>query len=1279
MRYRHFYPVMAALLLSSTVLSAAQPLPAFKAPLKSVAGSGKEYTGDITFDPGTRTFNYGSKKVVFNPDGTFGVNSGIYEIGKFILVITTPRGKYQRNSIISTGLGTWMKIKNISTTEDSILFEGTIPWNKAREPEDRRPWTISARIQDGKKLCVEVEYERPDYVKATPSTAGIQLQTGSQVVEFSAGEKGKWIPGQLPKPWVEAKQFAPVRVCCRTPEESFTISSDWWRPWKSSLNETLRINFADTNTTKMRIIIDLEKSFEDTGAQNAFSVMKGLDDLTVPARGKNLMPNPYFAVPGRFHTISFHTNAPEGEFYVRNAKFGRYSFRGKGTNKCSASVPLDPGDYVYSFYAKGNGRVIVGVRSVGNLLAFKKLMRVDVRSPKKWTRYERTFRLPTPTAVQTFFTMTSDTLQIDGIQLEKGTKATAFEAPKVEAGETKEFFFPSGKDVTLGFELSTLEPKVSGKGTMTVKNFFGEEIARQTFDYSVSAGTYPKIQFKLGKIPDGIYVVKLDYGKTAPEQFYRMGVMPFLKNKHLIARAFSPGYGGFMPLQKKANESYLARLQAIGIGIVGHGWAMTPETLQTYQKYGVQPFDLGFTTKADYNRLVRMLPEYKDKVPVDGRWFVVGGRIPDANGKRPRLPSYTLVGGWNESYRQKLIKFVAAQVRLLPKYKAYYFGSEAAHEVKDDPYYPQAFAAYKEAIKSVYPDAWVYEGGEPGMNAGSPGTGVDYTDGLLARLIGKAKSDLVNAHTYTKDVNRIYTNFRALVKMMKKHPEYADSKISLAEGMHFYPYHIAPWKTQHICWNHEGWSGNAPSYDMGWHEKLAAAYTARAWLIFLTEFQRLWCATSSAENTNNIALDMKLSPRAFQKVPNTLGVLLGNPKRWIGDFTFAPQTKCLVWEDEQGRPLAAVWNEDPKVDSGYKDAPLATLDYPDAEYIDLMGVKREAPKDGKFALSSFPLFIRGRAGDFDNFTRALASAVLDDPDRLPCHISFEIVSADQVKLTLTNQVARELAGNMTVFDRKYEFVIPPTSSHSILVQLPSPIRKDRCKPIRLPYVCDIQGRKFSQQIELNCFLVPKFKGSWKGSPSIPMTNRILKTRVSGTDLSASYQMAWDEKNLYLRVAVKDDVFAPGTQPGYRFTDDILQVFIDSRCSAVKTGRKSFDEDDYEFGFMPTADGKKCEVWRARSPDIQLTMGTSAPPDNAPAPEIPAKFTRTADGYIYEAVFPATYILPMKLQKGYNFAVGLYAADRDKGKTVDKAVSNSTQEGKGCADRPHTWPIAILAE
>ncbi len=200
------------------------------------------------------------------------------------------------------------------------------------------------------------------------------------------------------------------------------------------------------------------------------------------------------------------------------------------------------------------------------------------------------------------------------------------------------------------------------------------------------------------------------------------------------------------------------------------------------------------------------------------------------------------------------------------------------------------------------------------------------------------------------------------------------------------------------------------------------------------------------------------------------------------------------------------------------------------------------------------------------------------------------------------------------------------------------------------------------------------------NPGNPLTNQAGKKRgFSENDFSASYQLAWDEKKMYLRTVVKDDVFSPGTNPGYRWNNDVLQVYFDTRCSAMKTGKKSFDDDDYEYGFMPSADGKSCDVWRALSPDIQLTLGIGAPKNNTIAAEIPAKFTRTGVGYIYEAEFPADYLLPIKLTAGYNFAFGIYAADKDKGKGAEKALSNSTEPGKGCYNRPHLWPVAVLTE
>ena len=93
----------------------------------------------------------------------------------------------------------------------------------------------------------------------------------------------------------------------------------------------------------------------------------------------------------------------------------------------------------------------------------------------------------------------------------------------------------------------------------------------------------------------------------------------------------------------------------------------------------------------------------------------------------------------------------------------------------------------------------------------------------------------------------------------------------------------------------------------------------------------------------------------------------------------------------------------------------------------------------------------------------------------------------------------------------------------------------------------------------------------------------------------------------------------------------------------------------------------------------MLFRSGAPKSGALAPEIAAKFTRTADGYIYEAEFPADYLLPMKLEKGCNFAFGMYAADRDHGKKTENALSNATKPGEGCFNRPQFWPVAVLTE
>ena len=699
--------VLSLIVLSCLCLppaaSAQAPLPEFKAPLKKIE-SDKEYAGGLQFDRKELTFRSGSKKVIFRPNGTFSIYSGTRELARTVLFISTPFKNYQRNIGIKKVAGQYdgngMQIRDIRTTEDSIVFDGVIPWNVPGKPLIARSWKIEAKIVDRKRIRVEAGFDPEPGVKL-PTDSGLFFHFPN-AKECSAGRLGSWSPGDGRNNMITSGKETEIRVKFAQSDDGFTLTPRTrWRSWNmnfAGMPMHLRLDFAPE---KLAFDLDLGRSFEEQlQIRSAAERLKVMDNLIVPARGKNLLPNPYFAGRYRFRSRTHDNIADIREYCSTDAKFGRHSMVVSPFSMFTAAVPLDPGDYVFSFYAKGPGSVVFIFRSPGR--GFMKDVVLPVNSPDKWKRIEVPFHFPVENATSIGGAPAGkNRVLIDGLQLEKGKKATPFEAPAVEAEEVKPLFFPSGEEITMEFELSTLEKEVSGKGVMTVTNFFGEPAAKQNFDYRVTAGSYPKLSFRPGKLPDGIYVVRLDYGGRAPEQFYRMAVMPFLKNTHFTARIFSPGYDGSREVRTGISEAYLARLQAIGIGTVGHSRAVSHAAMRKFKKYGVVPFDFGMDFRCDSARIKKFFPNLKD-VPPNHIWFFLQNKDYDyLNLKSALLPDYRLVGGWNDDYRKKFIETVKEQIRKYPEFPAYYIGSEAPHEFKDDPHYPDLFAAFREAVKSI--------------------------------------------------------------------------------------------------------------------------------------------------------------------------------------------------------------------------------------------------------------------------------------------------------------------------------------------------------------------------------------------------------------------------------------------------------------------------------------------------------------------------------------------------------------------------------------------------
>ena len=150
-----------------------------------------------------------------------------------------------------------------------------------------------------------------------------------------------------------------------------------------------------------------------------------------------------------------------------------------------------------------------------------------------------------------------------------------------------------------------------------------------------------------------------------------------------------------------------------------------------------------------------------------------------------------------------------------------------------------------------------------------------------------------------------------------------------------------------------------------------------------------------------------------------------------------------------------------------------------------------------------------------------------------------------------------------------------------------------------------------------------------------------------------------------------------SQTGSRWNNDCLQFYIDTMADA-RIKRKGYDENDYDYAVFPNSKGDSSIVYRYRSVEQQLGLGTQAPPDNTVAKDIPSSFSNRNGVLTYRVFVPAKYLLPLRMEKGIPFGFGLYVPDAvEPGKLTGGLTL--AEDGLGCYNRPHLWPLALLTE
>ena len=501
--------------------------------------------------------------------------------------------------------------------------------------------------------------------------------------------------------------------------------------------------------------------------------------------------------------------------------------------------------------------------------------------------------------------------------------------------------------------------------------------------------------------------------------------------------------------------------------------------------------------------------------------------------------------------------------------------------------------------------------------------------------------------------------------------------------MHWGPFNIPQWGVISSTWGGipRTWRGCLLSYDMGATEKKSAAWFARTYLVVLKYGDRILGATAS-NFFNNCFMDLMQIPYAAQLVPNTLGNVLGDAV-FKKDIRFAPFVRAYVFEDARKRPVAAVWCHMDKVEDGYIDGPVAEADFGNTleGVTDFMNSPR-AFNSGKFRfpVTAYPIFLRGKPGTLNQMIAALESAnIVSGEGIAPLDVLANPKNRNEIGIQIRNYLSHPFIGTLN----GKELNVPASGRAEVVLPLKKPLSEQAITPIDLPVkIKGKSGGEYNYDLSfeaLSAKHLPEtaaFKTvDWSKIPSVPFIHQTKGNRTAG-----SFRIAWNKSGIFIETTVNDKTFihTEYKKPEERWNNDCLQIYFDTMANARVRTIRGYDEDDYDYAVFPNAAGNSSIVFRYRSVEQQLGLAIDAPKDGTVAHDIPSSFSNRNGVLTYRVFFPAKYLLPIRLEKGWVFGFGLYAADAiEKGKV--NAALTLARDDRGCWNRPHSWPAVILSE
>ena len=1137
--------------------------------------------------------------------------------------------------------------------------------------------------------------------------------------EWERNGKLEWIfgedqPSKRFSVRVVAKPSRMMHLRCRKDSRSFQIIMDGPKNGRTS------IVYMDFRTG-----VEKEKN-KDLRNDVDFKLQ---ENMTMPDnRHKNLLRNPsfegglegwiplFFAHDRQWFWKPFELDekvAFEGKNSLRMNVLKISDWSAVNANISPQIVIAEPGFYTVSFWYKGEKdkkstiSVWLPSHTDGNYppAIHNNTAQWHFPAGEKWQRGQFSFELkkmPETHLAVCFYGQDESgkgTIWLDAVQLEKGKRATAYQAPPAEGRlltSDPENFISSKNKIDGRFRITTAKPDMSGQARITVKNFFGEILLDLKKDFRTGQNRTAEFALPLDTLPGlGVFVVKGEYKLADSSEacdFRRYAKIEFQEQPRPNKRIFAIDYRN-----TSVRNNFVTRLERwkkLGVGSKHWVSSIRKEDWEMYEKYGVTPYALSMLSYV-YRETTRGSGRGISHFAISDPERMGEGHL-KLNDPRVFIYDYHIEAGGKitPAYLEKLKNVAAMMAKKYPFVRLWLLGGEVTAKLPNDWWgkgdtdkdvarkHALLLKAFTEGVHEGNPKAMVFQDCPSNM---SPTGGIAETDRLLAECnkLG-VKFDVIAIHPYrfSPENPDLDSDTRKFLDVLDRNG-YGKTRVLWTEGMLWGPYDVPQWGTSSSDWNDAPgcWKRGPMTYDMGWTEKRTAAWYARAWLVALKYADRILGATSGS-TINSCYMDILQTPYAAQLSSNTLCCILGDAK-FKKDIRFAPYTRAYVFEDARKRPVAAVWCHHPDVDNGKADAPVFAADFGSSleTVLDFMNSPR-AFKPGRmeFPVSPFPLFLRGKPGTLGPMIRALEQAEqISGSSTPPLGISADPLDMKSARVTFKNQVSREFVGKFNGQDLR----VPASGQTAVNVPLNPPLNDKAVTHVKLPVeLKTAAGMDFKQDFEFDAIPVRRVPDNatvdsleWSTLPAVPITKKSHAPKTSGF-----FRTGWNSAGLFLEVTVKDAKFlhVEYPDPYNRYKNDCVQVYFDTFANARRQIAPGYDRDDYDYAIFPNSRGTSAQIFRYRTVDTQLGLATDAPPDRTFAPDMPCRFTNKDGVLTYRAFFPAKYLLPMKLQKGWVFGFALYVADSNREGKLDGALSLAS-DGKGCYDRPHTWPAAVLVE